>query len=71
MTVCASSYCSCVRDWEGVRGVRTAPDSDLDGSLLAEAHSEESHYLGEVLRKYRNHQQLQILSIAIVTKFAD
>ena len=54
-----------------MRGVRTAPDSDLDGSLLAEAHSEESHYLGEVLRKYRNHQQLQILSIAIVTKFAD
>jgi hypothetical protein len=54
-----------------VRGVRTAPDSDLDGSLLAEAHSEESHYLGEVPQKYRNRLQLQILSIAIVIKFTD
>jgi hypothetical protein len=51
--------------------VRTAPGSDLDGSLRVEEHSEDSHYLGEVLRKYRNHLQLQILSIAIVTKFAD
>lgn len=71
MTVYASSYCSCVRDWEGVRCVRTAPSSDLDGSLLVEAHSEESHYLGEVPRKYRNRLQLQILSIAVVTKFTD
>ncbi len=71
MTVCASSYCSCVRDWEGVRGVRTAPDSDLARSLLVEENLEESHYLGEVPRKYRNRLQLQILSIAIVTKFTD
>ena len=71
MTVCASSYCSCVRDWEEVRGVRTAPGSDLDGSLLVEAHSEESHYLGEVPRKYRNRLQLQKPFIANVIKFAD
>ena len=69
--MCASSYCSCVRDWEGVRGVRTAPGSDLAGSLLAEEHSEESHYLGEVPRKYRNRQQLQKLFIAIAIKFTD
>ena len=71
MTVYASSYYSCVRGWEGVRYVRIAPGSNLDGSLPAEAHSKESRYSRAVPRKCRNHQPLQKPFIANVIRITD
>ena len=71
MTVCASSCCSYVQGWEGVRYERITLSSNLDGSLPAEAHSEVSRYSKVVPRKYRNRLQLQKPFIAIVIKFTD